>query len=169
MPDTPRRHPNVVNLSEVKGAPFSRGKRFGFTNKVLGRATAAQGIGCSWYEVPPGRAAFPNHFHCSNEEALFILDGTGTLRIGSESVELRAGDYVALPPGPDCSHQLLNNGDAPLRYLCLSTQLRTEVVGYPDSKKIAAMGMPPSAGSQPFWIRAIFEEKSAVDYYLGED
>jgi uncharacterized cupin superfamily protein len=169
MSDTPRRHPHVVNIDELKGANFTRGKRFGFSNKVLGRATAAQGIGCSWYEVPPGRTAFPNHFHCANEEALFILEGAGTLRIGAERIAVGAGDYVTLLPGPEHTHQLLNTGSAPLKYLCLSTTHRTEVVGYPDSKKIGAFGLPPGAGQQPFWLRAMFEETSSVDYYLGED
>jgi uncharacterized cupin superfamily protein len=169
MTDSTRRHPNVVNVNELKGAVFTRGERFGFTNKVLGRAAAAQGIGCSWYEVPPGRTAFPNHFHCANEESLFILEGAGTLRIGGDSVAVGTGDYVALPPGPEHSHQLLNTGTSPLRYLCLSTQQRTEVVGYPDSNKIGAFGMPAGAGQQPFWLRGMFEEKSSVDYYTGEE
>lgn len=170
MTETFRRHSNVVNVNEVKGANVTRGHRFGFTNKVLGRAAAGLGIGCSLYEVQPGRTAFPNHFHCNNEEALYILEGTGTLRLGADTVVVGAGDYVALLPGPEHSHQLLNSGTAPLRYLCLSTQLRTDVVGYPDSKKIAAMGMPPvGAAGQPFWVRAIFDENSTVDYYAGEE
>jgi hypothetical protein len=41
----------------------------------------------------------------------------------------------------------------------------TEIVGYPDSKKIGAMAAP--RGER--WLRLIARESSAVDYYDGED
>jgi uncharacterized cupin superfamily protein len=165
MTDTPRRHPNVVNIAELQPQGFSRGGRFALQNRPLGRATGARGIGCSLYEVPPGRTAFPHHFHCANEESLYILAGTGTLRIGPEQVPVRAGDYATFPVGPAQAHQLINTGTDTLRYLCFSTLLSTEVVGYPDSGKTAAMAY--GAGDQP-WVRAIFRNDSAVDYYDGE-
>jgi uncharacterized cupin superfamily protein len=67
--------------------------------------------------------------------------------------------------GPAHSHQLLNTGDTPLRYLCFSTLLPTEVVGYPDSKKIGAMGFTATGESM---VRIMVREESHVDYYDGE-
>ena len=97
-----RRHPCVIHLSEATTNTTEKGKRFGATSKQLGRPTGASGIGCSWYEVPPGRRAFPLHYHCANEESIFVLEGEGTLRIGAERVAVRAGDYITMPPGPEC-------------------------------------------------------------------
>jgi len=57
-----RRHPQVINLSEVEARNISMGSKFGTATKQLGLPTGACGIGCSWYEVPPGKAAFPRHF-----------------------------------------------------------------------------------------------------------
>jgi uncharacterized cupin superfamily protein len=168
---TERRHPNVVNLSEAPSRTAEKGTKFGCTNKVLGHSTGAAGIGCSWYEVPAGRAAFPAHYHCMNEEALFVLEGEGSLRIGKETVTLKAGDYVTLPTGPDHAHKLTNTGATPLRYLCMSTLHRgAEVVGYPDSNKIGAMGVPPGwRFGDPPWLRMVVRTDAAVDYYDGED
>jgi uncharacterized cupin superfamily protein len=166
----PRRHPNVVNVAEVDGQPMGNGKRFSAIAKRLGAATAGLGLGCSSYEVEPGKTAFPRHFHCANEEALFVLDGEGTLRIGGESVPVRAGDYVTLPTGPAAVHQLVNTGTAALRYLAISTMLTAEVVGYPDSKKIGAWASPSveAALRGERWVRLIAEESSGVGYYDGE-
>jgi len=160
-----RRHANVVHYTEVKPVELSKGKRFAMSDRVLGRATGARGIGCSLYEVPPGKTAFPNHYHCANEEALYVLEGTGTLHIGADQVAVGPGDYATFPVGPAHTHQLLNTGDGPLRYLCFSTLIPTEVVGYPHSKKIGAMSVN-STGEQ--MVRIVVRESSVADYYDGE-
>jgi uncharacterized cupin superfamily protein len=160
-----RRHPNVVHHSELTPGEMSKGTRFALKNRLLGRATGARGIGCSMYEVPPGKTAFPNHYHCANEESIYVLEGTGTLHIGADQVPVKAGDYATFPVGPAHTHQLLNTGEVPLCYLCFSTLIPTEVVGYPNSKKIGALSIN-SAGEQQ--VRIVVRESSAVDYYDGE-
>jgi uncharacterized cupin superfamily protein len=167
---TQRRHKHVINVDEVEPQTTTEGARFGFTTRGLGRATDARGIGCSWYEVAPGRAAFPRHWHAANEEALFVLEGEGTLRIGDDQVRVGRGDYVTLPTGPEAAHKLTNTGPGPLRYLCFSTLVPTEIVGYPDSKKIgAAVFDPTSRWAAPPRVRMIVREDAQVGYYEGED
>ncbi|HZA13144.1 MAG TPA: cupin domain-containing protein [Myxococcaceae bacterium] len=168
MSSSGRRHPNVVNVEELEPRAMSKGSRFACTTRRLGFESGGRGIGCSWYEIQPGRTAFPAHYHCANEEAVFVLEGEGTLRVGQANVALRAGDYVTLPPGPDHAHQIVNTGSAPLRYLALSTLHTTEVVGYPDSGKIGVMAAAtPEAMLKP-WVREIFRQDTHVDYYEGE-
>jgi uncharacterized cupin superfamily protein len=171
MAEQQRRHPNVVNIAELEGRPSAMGTKFAAVTKPLAVSTGARGVGCTWTEVPPGKTAWPRHFHCVNEEALFILEGEGTLHIGEATVPVRPGDHVTFPVGPDFAHQLLNTGTAPLRYLSLSTLHTADVVGYPDSKKIAATALPsvdPAGRAQP-WVRVIAYADSKVAYYDGED
>jgi uncharacterized cupin superfamily protein len=163
-----RRHAQVINVDEVSVQGYREGSRFGCSYRNFTDFTGAQGVGCTWYEVEPGRRAFPRHYHCANEEAIYVLDGAGTLRIGSSAVELRAGDFVTLPVGPDFAHELANTGTGPLRYLCFSTLLATDVVGYPDSGKIGAYALPAGLAGKP-WVRARFREASKVGYFDGED
>ena len=165
MDQTTRRHANVVNIAELKAGGFEKGGRFALASKALGKATGARGIGCSYYEVPPGRTAFPNHYHCANEESIYVLEGSGTLRLGTDEVPVGPGDYATFPVGPAHTHQLLNTGDVPMRYLCFSTMLLTEVVGYPDSKKIGAFGYATTGESM---TRIMVREESGVDYYDRE-
>ena len=166
-----RRHPQVINLSEAGSRSISGGSRFGATAKNLSGPTGARGIGCTWYEVPPGRSAFPRHFHCANEESLFVLEGEGTVRIGDAAVRVRTGDYVTFPTGPEHAHIVSNTGNAPLRYLSFSTLANAEVVGYPDSKKIGAMAGASyqAAMKGETWIRHLSFESSSAGYYDGED
>ncbi|HKO50122.1 MAG TPA: cupin domain-containing protein [Polyangiaceae bacterium] len=170
-PETTRRSPHVVTVAEVEGTTSSTGATFGSTRKHLGVATGGRQLGCSWYEVPPGRSAFPRHFHCANEEAIYVLEGEGRLRLGEETLTLSAGAYVTIPVGPNHAHQFANTGESPLRYLCLSTMHPTEVVGYPDSKKVLALGSAPSSPGSPAepWIRLLAFEPSSVGYFDGED
>ncbi len=170
MNDVKRRHPNVANLKEVEPQGQEKGTRFGHAMRWLGMATGGRGIGCSWIEVPPGRTAFPLHYHCANEEALFVLGGEGTLRIGKETVLLRQGDYVTFPPGEEYAHQLTNTGKTPLQYLALSTLQTTEIVGYPESEKVGAANFAfDSSGKPTVRLRALFRRSSQVtDYYDGE-
>lgn len=170
-PDPSRRHPKVAAAAHVEGTTSSAGTRFGCTRRSLGAAVGAREIGCSLYEVSPGRSAFPRHFHCANEEAIYVLEGEGTLRLGDETLAVTVGDYASIPVGPSHAHELVNSGTGPLRYLCLSTLHPAEVVGYPDSKKVLALGAGapgPGLSAEP-WIRLVVFEASSVQYFDGED
>jgi len=72
--------------------------------------------------------------------------------------ELRAGDLVAFPEGPDGAHTLTNRGKAPFRVAMFSTRNQGSV-DYPDSGKV---------GAGPPWDRLYFRRADAVDYWDGE-
>jgi uncharacterized cupin superfamily protein len=149
-----------TSLLQCDTQTLDRGN-FAFKRKRLGADAGAKGLGTSWFELAPGKKAFPFHFHLANEEALFILEGEGVLRSDKEEHPLRAGDYVSFPPGPP-GHQVINRGNAPLRFLALSTMIEPEVAVYPDSKKVGFL-----ARGQGF--ASVHKEETAVDYYEGEE
>jgi uncharacterized cupin superfamily protein len=166
-----RRHPHVVNVDELEAQVSSTGTKFGAARRSIGQAAGGRGLGCSWYEVPPGRSGFPFHYHCANEEAIFVLSGEGTLRLGDARIAVRAGDYVAMPPGPEAAHRLDNTGTEPLRYLCVSTMITTEVCGYPDSGKFACFAAASAEAAQrrERHIAQVGKLGESVGYYDGED
>ena len=79
---------------------------------VSNSSAGGEKLGCSLYEVPPGRRAWPYHYHLANEEAIYVLEGSGTLRIGGEEIRVSQGDYVALPASAQAAHQLVNDSGA---------------------------------------------------------
>ncbi|MEO8706056.1 MAG: cupin domain-containing protein [Kofleriaceae bacterium] len=96
--------------------------------------------------------------------AIYVLSGTGTARLGDVRVPIRSGDWIAHPVGPDHAHQMINDGDVPLVYLCISTQHDCEVVGYPDSNKILARGGPFESP----WIRQFVKQGLTLDRWDDE-
>jgi uncharacterized cupin superfamily protein len=93
-----------------------------------------------------------------------VLEGEGEVRIGAETFPVKKGDVIAHPPGgPDTAHQIVNDSDAELAYISVSTMMAAEVCEYPDSGKIAAFG-----GRGDSRLRHITESTSLVDYWKGE-
>lgn len=144
--------------------------RFGARSKRLGSQAGARGIGFNWMELQPGKTSFPYHWHAGIEEGLYILSGSGELRIGKDKVRVRQGDYIAFPAGPDHAHALTNTGNQPLQYLSFSNQNVTDVIGYPDSKKFAFGAIPdPTTWPNGMWVRKLIKDQESVDYFDGED
>lgn len=172
------RPPNIVNADQLawvdtaeanraaSPADRDRGHQFGSRAKRLAASAGGARLGCSLYELPPGKRSFPFHYHVANEEAIYILDGTATLRLGDRTIAVRAGDYIALPAGPGHAHQLINSSAAPLRYLCMSTTLSPEVAVYPDSHKVAFSTAPGGPAGGPFEVQRL---GTSLAYYDGED
>lgn len=133
---------------------------FRWRGATLGPRIGASRIGCSIYELEPGQRSFPYHLHHGNEEWLLVLTGAPTLRSPDGERELRGGDLVAFPPGPDGAHQVENRSDEPARVAIFSTLLLPSVVEYPDSGKIGVRWSDDGV--------ARFRRADAVDYWDGE-
>lgn len=160
---------NLVNENNLDWGEQTHGDKFGYRRKQLSLAAGGEKLGCSLYEVPPGRRAWPYHYHLSNEEAIYVLGGSGMLKIGGEEIEVSQGDYVALPTGETGAHQILNTSNEILRYLCFSTMVEPDVMVYPDSGKVgifagAAPGGPKSKRTFSKFLRS----NAAVGYFDGE-
>ncbi len=153
----------IVNRKDVSPLGRTHADKYAFEGRPLGLSAGSKQLGCTHYTVPPEKMAFPAHIHHAIEEAMYILSGSGSLRLGSEWHPVEPGDYIALhASGP--AHQIRNTGNGPLEYLCFSTISPADVVEYPDSGKLMA-----SAGT---WnapiLRGIYKKDAQVDYFDGE-
>ena len=131
----------VVNLDDLKLEHFAKGDRYAGMAVRIGPLIGAKDLGYSYDVVPPGKRSCPFHSHRAEEEMFFVVRGEGTLRYGAETRRIRAGDVICCPTGgPETAHQIVNDSDADLAYLSISTMMPAEVCEYPDSKKIGAFG-----------------------------
>ena len=158
----------TVNVDDLDWSRRERGET-AFRRKKLAAAAGGEDVGCSLYELPPGRRSWPYHYHTGNEEALFVLDGAGTLRLDGSSRPLREGDYVALPAGESSAHRVVNDGDEPLRYLAVSTMRDPDVTVYPDSGKVGVFAGSPPGGDGERTVHGYFRQDDAVDYWDDEE
>jgi uncharacterized cupin superfamily protein len=130
----------------------------------IGYELATERIGCSLWELPPGEAAYPYHFHYADEELLIVLRGRPTLRTPDGRRRLDEGEVVAFPLGEAGTHQLLNDSDHTVRFIALSSHGRPDIVVYPDADKIGVGERLPRGGG----LRAFFRRDDAVGYWEGE-
>jgi len=125
----------IVHEGDVDWVDRDNGGRLVHRRKGLGQATDGEKLGCTLYEVPPGKRPQPYHWHCGNEEAMYVLSGAGALRTPGGERPIEAGMYVSLPTGEQNARQVINSSTEPLRYLCFSTTITPEIAYLPDSEK----------------------------------
>lgn len=114
----------------------------------------------SIYEVPPGKAAYPYHYHHKNEETFYILSGTGILRTPEGERRVKPGDLLFFPTGAAGAHKLTNDSQTEnLCYIDFDVVHDIDIAVYPDSEKIGIWGQG---------INQIFPSDAHVDYYEGE-
>ena len=127
----------------------------------FGPSIGASMLGGSIYELPSGQAICPYHYEYGNEEWLLVLGGSPTLRHPEGEDELRSGDVVCFPVGPDGAHKVTNRAEAAARVVIFSTKHDPSVAVYPDSDKL---GVWPGDKRDNLMVR----RGSAVDYWDGE-
>src|SRR5215210_2271095 len=65
--------------------------------------------------IPPGAPGPRPHIHRHHEEAIYVLEGELTVRIGPRTITAPAGSFVVVPRG--VVHQPSNPGTQPTRIL----------------------------------------------------
>jgi uncharacterized cupin superfamily protein len=160
----------ILNIADIPLTDHGQGDAFAAKLGQFGPLIGMKQLGCRLVVVPPGKKAWPYHAHHVNEEMFFILEGSGPLRLGGERHPVKAGDVIACPAGgAETAHQLINTGEADLRYLAISTMLAPEVAEYPDSGKFAVIsGTAPGGDKAQRRMWYVGRAENSLDYWDGE-
>jgi uncharacterized cupin superfamily protein len=144
-------------------------ERPGFSGRraKLGEQAGAERLGASLYELGPGSAPFPLHYHLGNEELLIVVAGKPSLRTPDGERELESGEVVSFPVGERGAHQVVNRADAPARVLIVSEMNAPDIVVRPESGKLSAFGRPP--GSSGEGMHTVFFLSDAAEFWAGEE
>jgi uncharacterized cupin superfamily protein len=102
----------------------------------FGPSIGASQLGATVYELPAGQSICPYHYEYPDEEWLVVLAGRVTVRHPGGEDELREGDVVCFPQGPDGAHKVTCLGEETARVMMLSTKQRPGIAVYPDSDKV---------------------------------
>ncbi|HEV7400356.1 MAG TPA: cupin domain-containing protein [Solirubrobacterales bacterium] len=132
-------------MPNIHRPEFEAGERpEGFRSRRarIGYELGTELIGASLWELPAGEAAYPYHFHYSDEELVIVLSGTPSLRTPEGIRELEEGEVLSFPVGAEGAHQILNRSEEPATFLAISSSGRPDVIVYPDSGE-----GPPAQGS----------------------
>jgi mannose-6-phosphate isomerase-like protein (cupin superfamily) len=104
---------DIKNLDEVPSFITKDGSEI--RELLAHRNSAIRNQSLAEARLPVG-ASTQEHFHPRAEEIYYITHGVGKIRIENETLEVKAGDAIAIPPGR--KHKLWNMGAETLRLLC---------------------------------------------------
>ena len=113
-------------------------------------------IGVKIEELPKGGTSSYHHYHTAEEEHVIVLEGTGTLHLGEEHIELANGDHICFPAGEAVAHHIENRLDTPLKFLVFGERKQDDVVFYPNGNVVSVK----SAAGYNFYNYEVFERDS---------
>jgi uncharacterized cupin superfamily protein len=91
--------------------PF-QGAVEGRIKRKLGNVFGLTNFGVNLTILKPGASSALKHCHSKQDEFIYILKGTATLRLGGEEFQMSAGDCVGFPAGNGMGHCIVNNNNA---------------------------------------------------------
>lgn len=133
---------------------------YAYTRRDFVRRGDAEGTLVSVYEIPPGKAAYPYHYHLKDEETFCILRGEGLLRTPEGERNVCAGEMLFFPAGSEGAHKLTNISQTEaLVYIDFDVIHDLDAAIYPDTGKIGVWGKG---------VNRVYRMDENVDYYDGE-
>lgn len=104
----------------------------GRARQALGDAAGLTQFGVRLTRLAPGAASALRHWHISEDEFVYILDGTPTLITNAGEELLKPGDAAGFPAGDEDGHQLVNRSKLEVVYLEVGTRAAQDYVNYTD-------------------------------------
>lgn len=158
----PPQPPRPIAVADVPWTEWADVPRFGVRYRHLSLAALGESyrVGVAIEELAPGKQSAPLHWHVFEEEHVFILEGSLTLRLGDRRHPMTAGDYVCFPAGQQAGHCLLNEGEAPCRYVIVGERNPNEVSVYPETNKVLVRALGR---------RTLFDMAARRGYWDGEE
>lgn len=104
----------------------------GRAKRALGDALGLSQFGVNLVTLAPGAWSSQRHWHESEDEFVYILEGTATLVTDDGETTLTAGMAAGFPAGRPDGHHLTNRSKAPVVYLEVGTRAPEETAHYSD-------------------------------------
>jgi quercetin dioxygenase-like cupin family protein len=82
---------------------------------MIGKAEGAQNFALRYYQIGPG--GFSNKERHSHDHGILILQGSGQVFLEGKTYSVSRGDIIYISPNE--LHQLSNQGEEPLGFLCV--------------------------------------------------
>ena len=140
----------IINEEEVQWSRWSKADDIEHNRKRIIDAGHINKLYFDVYEISPGKANWPLHYHTCNEEIFYILNGYGEVITEGEVLKVKQGDMLRFPAGEKGVHQLKNTSDSEtLKYIDIGTANLPDVVFMPADKKVELFSV--ESGQDKMW------------------
>ena len=112
----------------------------GRIKRKLGNHFNLSNFGVNLTTLAPGSASALMHFHSKQDEFVYVIDGTLTVRIGPDAYEMTRGDCVGFKSGTGQGHQIINRSDRPASYLEIGDRTAGDQAEFPEDDLVARQG-----------------------------
>jgi uncharacterized cupin superfamily protein len=119
-------------------APFAQVVA-GRTKRKLGDLFGLTNFGVNLTHLDPGAASALFHSHATQDEFIYVLEGTLTVLVGENDHVLSPGDCMGFKAGTGVGHQLVNRSSQPASYLEIGDRTAGDLVVYPRDDLAASM------------------------------
>lgn len=110
----------------------------GRIKRQLGEYFGIQKFGVNLTEIEPGGQSALLHKHSKQEEFVYILEGTPTLVLEAEEIQLSPGDCAGFTPNGS-AHMLVNRSSSRVLYLEVGDREQGDEGTYPKDDLKAVM------------------------------
>ncbi len=86
--------------------------------------------------LQPGAQSSIKHWHSSEDEMVYVLEGEVTLIEGDTVTALQPGDAATFKKGVAVGHTLQNRGAMPTKCLVVGTRAPVDQITYPDHDRV---------------------------------
>lgn len=104
----------------------------GREKRPLGNLFGLSNFGVNLTRLAPGAMSALRHAHSSQDEFIYILEGTPVLRTDAGETRLSPGMCAGFRAGSGDAHQLVNPGEGDVVYLEVGDRSAGDAVSYPD-------------------------------------
>ena len=150
----------ITNVNRLTAKHQNEHNGYEYFKKIVLSGENGNKCNVSVYEIPPGKSAYPYHYHFQSEETFYIISGNGILRTPYGETNVKAGDILVFPAGEAGAHKITNSSETEmLIYIDFDTYHSPEISFMPDSNKSVIYGKG---------LRKIIKNGVEADYYEGE-
>lgn len=100
--------------------------------QALGDAFGLSDFGVNLVVLPPGTWSSQRHWHSTEDELVYVLEGEPTLVTDAGRTTLSVGMCAGFRADDGNGHHLVNETDAPVTYLEVGSRKAEDDVDYPD-------------------------------------
>jgi uncharacterized cupin superfamily protein len=111
--------------------PFASRMR-GREKRQLGDVFGLSNFGVNLTRLAPGAVSALRHCHARQDEFIYVLEGTPTLRSAGGETPLQPGMCAGFKAGEGDAHQLVNRSDEFVVYLEVGDRSAGDSADYPD-------------------------------------